>query len=82
MKKAVKKTAPGRGFGKNKGFGGKPVADWEAQLLPPYRVYYKQGYSPPRFQGPLQSKVFEGEMLDIHMYHYAYVHSNRFLDQL
>lgn len=62
MKKAVKKSAPRRGFGKNKGFGGKPLADWEAQLLPPYRVYYKQGYSPPRFQGPLQPKVFEGNL--------------------
>jgi hypothetical protein len=68
VKKAAKKVSPRRGFGKNKGFGGKPQADWEAQLLPPYRVYYKQGYSPPRFQGPLQRKVFEGELLNIEMH--------------
>lgn len=55
------KGAPSRsGFGKRKGFGGKPQEDWEAQLLPPYRVYYKQGYKPPRFQGTLKPTVLEG----------------------
>jgi hypothetical protein len=62
--KKAKKAAPKRsGFGKNKGFGGKPQEDWESQLLPPYRVYYKQGYKPPRFQGTLKPKVFEGTCL-------------------
>lgn len=55
------KAGPSRsGFGKRKGFGGKPQEDWEAQLLPPYRVYYKQGYKPPRFQGTLKPTIFEG----------------------
>lgn len=59
--KKAKKAAPKRsGFVKNKGFGGKPQEGWESQLLPPYRVYYKQGYKPPRFQGTLKPKVFEG----------------------
>lgn len=59
--KKGRKAAPRRsGFGKNKGFAGKPQEDWEAQLLPPYRVYYKQGYKPPRFQGTLKPTVFEG----------------------
>lgn len=62
--KKAKKAAPRRlGYGRNKGFGGKPQADWEADLLPPYRVYYKQGYTPPRFQGSLAPTVFEGTSL-------------------
>lgn len=48
-----------------RGFGGKPQADWESQLLSPYRVYYKQGYKPPRFQGTLKVTTFEGEWLHI-----------------
>lgn len=63
VKKSKKPSAKrSGGFSRrSKGFGGKQQEDWESQLLPPYRVYYKQGYKPPRFQGTLKPVVLEGE---------------------
>lgn len=68
VKKSKQPASRKKGVGSSRskgGFGGKPQEGWEAELLPPYRVYYKQGYKPPRFQGPLKLATFEGD--------YAYV---------
>lgn len=48
-----------------KGFGASKATQqqepWEQDLIPSYRVYYKPGFKPSRYNGPIDLKKFEGD---------------------
>ncbi len=65
--KSIKKSkAPqkrGKGFGPAKPNRGSGEA-WEGELLQPaYRVYYKPGFKPSRYVGPINITRFDGEQM-------------------
>lgn len=70
-RQAASKAASGRkqssGKGRKAGFGQpdprQQQEPWEKDLIPQYRIYYKPGYKPTRFRGPIDFRRTPCEQL-------------------
>lgn len=70
-KQGAGRRAGGKGRASTKKGFAKPspkvlAEPWEAELPPYYRAYYKAGFKPPRFTGPIELEAREGGCLPLY----------------